>query len=123
MTQEKEAHITKDTVLDVLRTLHGREAGLRVGELVERITGEESTKQQERRLRQVIAELRMAGHPACATPDDGYFWGVTDGEIWSTVNNLTARSMTGLRQASRMSGCTVQELARRLERQLEGAQA
>ncbi|MFI0396010.1 hypothetical protein [Paracoccus jiaweipingae] len=122
MEQETAIEITPDTVLAVLRTLEGREAGLRVGELVEVITGEESTPQLERHLRHVVTELRMRGHPACATPDDGYFWGVTPEEVWDTVRNLTRRSLTGLTQASRMTGRTVQELAGQLQLELEEAQ-
>jgi len=119
--EPEEVEITPDTVLAVLSTLEGRDAGLRVGELVEAITGEESTKQHERHLRHAITELRMRGHPVCATPEDGYFWGVTPEEVWDTVRNLTRRSLTGLTQASRMTGRSVQELAGQLQLELEEA--
>lgn len=121
MEQETAIEITPDTVLAVLRTLPGRDAGLRAGDLVVLITGEESTPELERHLRQCITELRMRGHPACATPGDGYFWGVTQEEVWDTVRNLTRRSLTGLTQASRMTGRTVQELAGQLQLELEEA--
>lgn len=121
MTQEPAIEITPDTVMAVLRTMEGAGAGLRAGQLVEVITGRETSPMSERTLRAAITELRMRGHPACATPDHGYFWGVTEDEIWDTVRNLTRRSLTGLTQASRMTGQTVQELAGQLQLELEEA--
>lgn len=121
MDNEIKNLITPDTVHEVLQTMKGRASGLRAGELVEVITGEKSTPQIERHLRSCIKELRLSGHPACATPDDGYFWGVTKDEVLDTVHNLTRRSLTGLTQASRMTGQTVQELAGQLQLELEEA--
>lgn len=121
MNQEPTIVIAPDTVLPLLRSLQGREAGVPVAELVELVTGEDSTPLAERTMRDVIVELRMRGHPACATPADGYFWGVTEGEVWDTVRNLTRRSLTGLKQASRMTGISIPTLAGQLQLELDEA--
>jgi hypothetical protein len=121
MEQETEIEIIPDTVLPVIRTLEGADAGIKVGELVELVTGEETTKPTERLMRHVITELRMRGHPVCATPSEGYFWGVTADEVENTARHLARRSLTGLTQASRMTGRTVQELAGQLALELEEA--
>ncbi|MEM7295675.1 MAG: hypothetical protein AAF330_03470 [Pseudomonadota bacterium] len=118
--QQTAIAITPDTVLPVLRTLEGTEAGVCVAELVEMITGEQATAQAERHLRHAITELRMRGHPVCATPRNGYFWGVTAQEVEATATHLARRSLTGLTQANRMTGRSIQELTDQLALELEG---
>ena len=120
MTREPETELTSQTALAILQTLEGRENGLRARDLVEAITGEKSTPKRERHLRQCITQLRMFGHPICATPDDGYFWGMTDEEINATARNLTSRSMTGLTLAARMTGRNVEDLASEYALKMEG---
>ena len=113
--------ITPNTVLPVIATLMGADAGVKVSMLVERVTGEETTKPAERLMRHVITELRMLGHPVCARPSEGYLWGTTRDEIENTARHLARRSLTGLTQASKMTGRPIQELARQLALELEEA--
>lgn len=121
MDQDPAIEITPDTVWPVLERLPGREARVPVGALVEMVTGADSSLTAERAMRAAITALRMAGHPVCATPEDGYFRGIRADEIHQTVRQLTRRSLTGLTLASRMTGQSVQALAGQLALELEAA--
>jgi hypothetical protein len=121
MTDQEKIEIIPETVLPVLQCHQGAEAGVSVGQLVEEVTGEESTPGLERQMRQVMVELRLKGMPACATPDHGYFWGITAEEVRETARHLSKRSITGLMQASKMSGIGLTTLAGQLELELEAA--
>lgn len=119
MTANAEELITPTSVMEVLSRHPGREAGLSVVDLVEVITGAKTTKPQERAVRTAITELRKQGYPACASPTDGYFWGVTPDEVMCTARALTRRSFTSLTLASRMTGRSVVELTEIIQREIE----
>jgi len=101
--------ISLDSVLGALRGRVGETNGCTARELVLAISGRISTA-DERRLRQVVMALRLAGHPVCGTPDTGYFFAANAAELDRTCVWLYGRSMTTLRQVSAMKRVTLPDL-------------
>ena len=89
--------LTPSTVLDFLSDHVGAVNGLTARECVQAICGF-ATAQGERHLRQIVVELRRAGHPVCATPGNGYFLAADDAELEATCEFLLDRAMTSLTQ-------------------------
>jgi len=89
--------LTPATVLDFLADHVGAGNGLTARQCVQAICGF-ATAQGERHLRQIVVELRRAGHPVCATPGNGYFLAADDAELEATCEFLLDRAMTSLTQ-------------------------
>lgn len=89
----------------------GKENGVHVRDLVQRVTGQVFTNGPlERRLRQIVTELRMEGHHICAHPAHGYFMAETPEELEETCDFLYDRAMTSLTQISRMKQISLPDL-------------
>lgn len=101
--------ISLNSVLGALRICVGEAQGRTARQLVLAISGRHSAG-DERRLRQVIEALRMAGHPVCGHPAHGYFLAQNAGELDRTCEFLFCRSMTSLRQVSAMRRVTLPDL-------------
>lgn len=100
----------KEDVLKALRGHIGRANGQRADLLVMEITGGHTCGPCERRLRQLITELRLEGHHVCAHPETGYFIAETEEELNQTCLFLYERAMTGLTQVSRMKNTSLPDL-------------
>lgn len=104
--------------LEVLRELQrhiGKDNGIHVRELVQAITGQLATSEAlERRVREVVTELRMAGEHVCGHPSAGYFMAATADELQATCSFLFSRSMTGLQQVAAMKRVSLPDLAGQL---------
>ncbi|WP_310614056.1 hypothetical protein [Limnohabitans sp.] len=104
-------HITSSQVLTELSHHIGRDNGIHVQDLVRRITCESKVNAPlERRVRQLVAELRMEGHHICAHPARGYFMAATAEELADTCEFLYERAMTSLTQISRMKQISLPDL-------------
>ena len=105
-------NITKQKVLDALRTHIGQVKGIRAKTLVSEITGNwlERNVADERQLRHVIVELRKEGHHICGSPSTGYFVAETDKELNETCEFLYHRAMTSLEQISKMKQISLPDL-------------
>ena len=101
--------VSLNSVLAALRARVGQANGCTARELVLAISGRFSAA-DERRLRQVVMALRLAGHPVCGTPDTGYFFAANAAELDRTCVWLYGRSMTTLRQVSAMKRVTLPDL-------------
>lgn len=91
--------IKKAMVLLELQRHVGRENGVHVRDLVARITGQAINGEPlERKVRELVAELRRDGHPVCAHPSDGYFLAADHTELMATCRFLLERanSTTGI---------------------------
>ncbi|WP_304308096.1 hypothetical protein [Pseudacidovorax intermedius] len=91
--------IKKEMVLLELQRHVGRENGIHVRDLVSRITGQlVNGEPLERKVRELVAELRRDGHKVCAHPADGYFIAADHTELMATCRFLLERanSTTGI---------------------------
>lgn len=107
--------IGKLEVLTELQRHIGRDNGIHVRELVQAITGQLVTSEaMERRVREVVTELRMAGEHVCGHPSTGYYMAATADELQATCSFLFSRSMTGLQQVAAMKRVSLPDLAGQL---------
>jgi hypothetical protein len=101
--------LTPSLVLDVLGDHQGADSGLNARDLVRKVCGI-STANGERKLRAVIEQLRLAGHPIGAHPSTGYFLAKDDGELDGTCEFLYARAMASLEQVAAMRRVAMPDL-------------
>jgi len=103
--------ITPAQVLTELSRHIGQKNGIHVRDLVQHITGQVFTSGPlERKVRLIVAELRMEGHHICAHPQLGYFMAETADELEETCDFLYERAMTSLAQISRMKKVSLPDL-------------
>lgn len=96
--------INRQSVLDALELRIGPANGLTVRELATEILGRPSSAGDERQLREVVVQLRLEGHPICATPAEGYHLAANAADLQRTCIHLAERSATGFRQVAAMNG-------------------
>lgn len=109
--------LTPSLVLNVLGDHAGAGNGITARDLVRKCCGV-STAAGERRLRSVIEQLRLAGHPIAATPAEGYFLAEADAELDATCEFLYARAMTSLSQVAAMKRVALPDLRGQLRLRL-----
>lgn len=102
--------LTRDSLLAVLRGHIGRARGVTARALCREVLGHEPNGGDERHLRDLVVELRLAGHHVCAHPRSGYFLASNAEELEETCAFLHARSMSGLRQESAMRRVSIPDL-------------
>lgn len=103
--------ITPAQVLSELQRHIGKANGIHVRELTQRITGQlVNGEPQERKVRQVINDLRMDGAHICGHPSTGYFMAATPEELEETLQFLRSRSLTTLTLESRMRRVSMPDL-------------
>lgn len=103
------AELTYHALLQALRDHIGRERGVTGPQLVVEILGHTSTG-DERRLRDLLVDLRKNGHHVCGKPTTGYFLAATAEELEETCAFLRKRALTSLMQESRMRGISIPDL-------------
>lgn len=126
--------IRRQDVRDLLRVCRGRAAGLSARELVYVIADAMSADPDgvkdlttaavaagERRLRNLVEELRMAGEPICAHPSTGYYYAETAEEIAEAIAFLRSRAMTSLQQIARLQRVALPELLGQMRLEAEHA--
>lgn len=106
--------LTRDSVMFALALRRGEGNGIRACDLVAEICGGESSPAAERRLRQLIEELRREGQHICGHPAHGYYLAATDAELLATVTFLHDRAMTSLTQAAAMQRVSLPDLRQQL---------
>ena len=97
------------TVLSALQARRGAANGITARDLVYVITGRVNAA-DERRLRQVIEQLRNDGNPICAHPALGYHWAANATELEKACHYLISRATTSLRQACAMRRVSLPDL-------------
>jgi hypothetical protein len=103
--------ITAAQVLNALQRHIGKGNGIHVRDLVRQVTGQTTdTEHLERKVREVITELRMGGQHVCGHPSSGYFIAADAEELTATCNFLYSRSMTGLQQVAAMKRVSMPDL-------------
>jgi hypothetical protein len=103
--------ITPAQVLTELSHHIGRDNGIHVRELVQRITGQLAMMEPlERKVREIVTQLRLEGSHICAHPQSGYFMAATPEELNETCEFLLGRAMTSLTQVSKMKNVALPDL-------------
>ncbi|NII74241.1 hypothetical protein FHW84_002826 [Dyella sp. SG562] len=110
--------LTPDSVLAVLQHCVGRANGRTAEELARAVTGRTSLADQ-RKLRQMIEALRIAGHAVCANPTHGYFMAEIESELVEECQFLLDRANTSLRQIAAMRRVAMPDLRGQLGLPLE----
>lgn len=101
--------VTPDTVLHALVRRVGPASGITAAELAQQITGRINAA-DERRLRQVIEQLRLDGHAICATPDAGYHLAANAEDLNRTCLFLVKRLVSTARQVAAMKRVALPDL-------------
>lgn len=108
---DRRAQITPDTVLAALRSHIGRDHGIHARDLARRLCGTHgAAAADERLLRAVITDLRLAGHHVCGTPETGYYLAANPEELLDTCEFLFGRAMASLEQIARMKAIALPDL-------------
>ncbi|MFC3716836.1 hypothetical protein ACFONC_11805 [Luteimonas soli] len=102
--------ITPHTVLDALVRRPGAANGASAKALASEILGTTAEPADERRLRQVIEQLRNDGHAVCATPESGYHHAADADDLNRTCVFLTRRAVSTLRQVAAMKRVAMPDL-------------
>lgn len=105
--------ITKNNLLAALSRHIGKTRGVHIAELVRevaRAAGLPLEEVQERRVRQLIEELRREGEHICAHPASGYYMAASAQELDDTCLFLYERAMTSLTQISAMKKVSLPDL-------------
>ena len=103
-------HISKSTVTAALASHIGEANGIHARELAIALVGGNAGAVAERRLRQVITELRMDGQHICGTPEAGYFLATDAAELNKTCAFLYDRAMASLQQVACMKRVSLPDL-------------
>ena len=103
--------ITSAQVLTELSHHVGKDNGIHVRELVQRITGQLITSEAlARKVREIVTELRMEGAHIGGHPTSGYFIAESADELEQTLQFLRSRAMSSLALESRMRRISMPEL-------------
>lgn len=103
MLDTSKVDITKDQVLAELQRHNGKDEGIHVRALVALVTNSVLTSEAaERKVRELIQELRMAKYPVCGHPGSGYYMAATTKELNQTCAFLLARADTTVAQIAAM---------------------
>lgn len=107
--------ITADQVLSVLMSHKGRGFGLHMRDLVKDVTHSlQAGDVVERKVRDLIQQLRMQGHLICGHPATGYYLAESQQEIDDTCMFLLARVETTIQQIAAMRRVAAPDLYQQL---------
>jgi hypothetical protein len=104
------ANLTAASVLGALASHIGQVNGIHARQLARELCGADAGPVAERKLRQVITELRMQGHHVCGTPESGYYLAQDAVELDRTCSFLYDRAMASLQQIARMKQVSLPDL-------------
>jgi hypothetical protein len=101
--------ISRDELLGLLSEHIGAAKGISATALVKKckLAGFVAN---ERQIRSIVESLRAEGTHVCGLPGTGYFIAETSSELDATCRFLINRSMTTLRQVSRMRNVALPDL-------------
>ena len=103
MIDTKAVDINKAQLLAELQLHNGRDEGIHVRDLVGRILNSVLTSEAaERKVRELIQELRLEKYPVCGHPASGYYMAATKRELDETCAFLLARADTTVAQVAAM---------------------
>jgi hypothetical protein len=109
---------TADVVM-VLAKHVGAEQGISAERLVMEITDSSTPSPGgERKLRELIAELRRDGVRICGHPSTGYYLAATPDELNQTCSFLRSRALSSLQQEARLRNIALPELIGQLNLQV-----
>lgn len=108
------AAISRNRLLEVLARHVGKDKGVHAIDLVKEMLVFQvpvaDLPRHERRVRELIEELRNEGSHICATPGDGYYMASNDEELNATLEFLYSRAMSSLKKIAAMKRVSVPDL-------------
>ncbi len=107
--------VSKDSLLAALAAHVGQANGVHARDLARALVGPHAGAGAERKLRQVITDLRLEGHHICGTPETGYYLAANAEELNRTCSFLYDRCMAGLTQIARMKQVSLPDLRGQLQ--------
>lgn len=103
--------ILRAQVLEALSRHVGKANGVRIDRLVAEITGLLLPSEgNERKVREIVSELREQGVAICARPETGYFIAETPEELEESCQFLRSRAMHSLTLESKLRKIPLPEL-------------
>ena len=105
--------ITRDALLAVLSLHIGERRGIHIQALVAELLGTWGrgyNPADGRKVRELVAELRRAGHHVCAHPASGYFLAENAAELDRTCLFLYDRAISSLEQIAAMKRVSMPDL-------------
>jgi hypothetical protein len=103
--------ITKAQVLAELQAHNGRAQGIHMRDLVGRIANSVLTGEaHERKVRELIQELRLEHYPICAHPASGYYMATDAHELDEACTFLLDRAHASVEQVAAMKRRTAPDL-------------
>lgn len=112
--------LTTERMLMVLSKHVGETNGITITELVTEMVHPgrvpvEERSHAERSARELVMQLRLAGHHVCANPTRGYFMAANPEELDAQCKFLYDRAMTGLTQVAAMRRVSLPDLRGQLQ--------
>lgn len=112
--------LTADRLLAVMSRHIGAERGATVSQLADEMfwpagVRDDMRNSVERNLRDLVVQLRMAGHHVCAHPSSGYYMAASADELDATCTFLFDRAMTSLSQVAAMKRVSLPDLRGQLQ--------
>jgi hypothetical protein len=112
--------ITPDRMLAVLSQHIGASNGVTIAELVTQMLHPTAIDPRERpsierSARELVVQLRLAGHHVCSHPSSGYYMAATPEELDAACNFLYDRAMTSLTQVAAMRRVSLPDLRGQLQ--------
>jgi hypothetical protein len=106
--------LTRERLLVVLAEHIGAERGVTIGRLVDEMVGQSLGRAEhasaERNVRELVVQLRLAGHHVCSHPSTGYYMAATPEELDAACSFLYDRAMTSLSQVAAMKRVSLPDL-------------
>lgn len=118
--QNVEELITADRMLTVLSSHIGAARGITISELVNEMLKHQHLDARarstvERNARELVVQLRLAGHHVCSHPSSGYYMAATPEELDAACSFLFDRAMTSLSQVAAMKRVSLPDLRGQLQ--------
>jgi len=112
--------LTTEHLLAVMSRHIGAARGATISQLADEVVWPAGLREQmrnsvERSLRDLVVQLRLAGHHICAHPSSGYYMAETPEELDATCTFLFDRAMTSLSQVAAMRRVSLPDLRGQLQ--------
>lgn len=106
---------TRERMLEVLSRHIGATNGVSIAALVTQMAVPRGIDLRERpsierNARELVVQLRLAGHHVCAHPSTGYYMAATPEELDASCTFLYDRAMTSLQQVAAMKRVSLPDL-------------
>lgn len=107
--------LSRERMLEVLSHHIGANHGVTISQLVTEMAHPRAIDPRERasverQARELVVQLRLAGHHVCSHPSSGYYMAATPEELDAACAFLFERAMTSLQQVAAMKRVSLPDL-------------